>query len=130
MDYMESLMHLIIHLIINLVIDLAVGQLGRGGGHARWKRRSADDVRDVRHRAGAGATSRTSPALPCRFRNSFRSSSMAPKTPMSSGMASRSLNDSPLHPWRCSFFSALATRLGYGSSPARNRPKSQPHFQH
>ena len=55
MHHMESLMHLIIHLTIYLVIDLVVGQLGReGGGHARWKRSSADDVRDVRQGRGRG----------------------------------------------------------------------------
>ena len=59
---MESLMHLIIHLIVYLVIDLVVRQLSRGdGGHARWKRISDDDVRDI----GQGRSRGNEPNITC-----------------------------------------------------------------
>ena len=61
-------------------------------------------------RVGAEATSRTSPVRPCGFRNSFPSSSIAPNTPMSSGMASRPRNDSTSHPMRRSFLSRVLSR--------------------
>ena len=59
---MQSLMHLIIHLIIYLVTDLVVGQLSRGEeGHAKWKRSSDDDVRDV----GQGRSRGDEPNIIC-----------------------------------------------------------------